>query len=301
MNCLYRGKIRPKSLENQSYGPELSFLKEIELSGISDKSLQTIKYSTRFFMEYCFSFDIEFINDVIPEIAKNYISKRAAKKISNSYKANTDNYTKRISPATLNKEIQYLKRYFEYCVDMDWIHKNPFRKVKYFKVQKNQRYYFSESDINKILDNAGKFYDFYCFLLHTGLRSTDAFRLKPSHIDGKYLKIKMNKTGDFLNIPLPEHILTILWSRMSNFKLFIEVLSDRQRRNCTKLVQSHFSPSFVRKNNINLHTFRHTYAHNMLNKGMPKEVLQTLLGHRSIKTTEIYANWICSDKLEKYI
>ncbi len=30
----------------------------------------------------------------------------------------------------------------------------------------------------------------------------------------------------------------------------------------------------------------------MLNKGAPKEVLQTLLGHRSIKTTEIYANWV---------
>ena len=30
----------------------------------------------------------------------------------------------------------------------------------------------------------------------------------------------------------------------------------------------------------------------MLNKGVPKEVLQTLLGHRSIKTTEIYANWV---------
>ena len=30
----------------------------------------------------------------------------------------------------------------------------------------------------------------------------------------------------------------------------------------------------------------------MLNKGVPKEVLQTLLGHRSIKTTERYANWV---------
>ena len=60
----------------------------------------------------------------------------------------------------------------------------------------------------------------------------------------------------------------------------------------TKHLQSNFEPDFVRKNNINLHTFRHTYAHNMLNKGVPQEVLQTLLGHRSIKTTEIYANWL---------
>ena len=46
---------------------------------------------------------------------------------------------------------------------------------------------------------------------------------------------------------------------------------------------------------------RHTYAHNMLDKGVPKEVLQTLLGHRSIKTTEIYANWVKTKKLEKWV
>ena len=43
------------------------------------------------------------------------------------------------------------------------------------------------------------------------------------------------------------------------------------------------------------------YAHNMLNKGVPKEVLQTLLGHRSIKTTEIYANWVRKEELEKWV
>ena len=43
-----------------------------------------------------------------------------------------------------------------------------------------------------------------------------------------------------------------------------------------------------------------TYAHTMLNKGVPKEVLQTLLGHRSIKTTEIYANWVRKEELERW-
>jgi site-specific recombinase XerD len=39
----------------------------------------------------------------------------------------------------------------------------------------------------------------------------------------------------------------------------------------------------------------------MLNKGVPKEVLQTLLGHRSVKTTEIYANWVKKDDLLKWV
>ena len=36
----------------------------------------------------------------------------------------------------------------------------------------------------------------------------------------------------------------------------------------------------------------------MLNKGASKEVLQILLGHRSIKTTEIDENWVSEEKLE---
>ncbi len=50
----------------------------------------------------------------------------------------------------------------------------------------------------------------------------------------------------------------------------------------TKLVMNH----------LHLHTLRQTYACNMLNKGASKEVLQILLGYRSIKTTEIDENWV---------
>ena len=111
----------------------------------------------------------------------------------------------------------------------------------------------------------------------------------------------MNKTGDFLNVPLPDAIKEMLAPRMANEYIFPEVRTDWQRRLCLKSVQKHFTRDFVRSNNINLHTFRHTYAHTMLNKGVPKEVLQTLLGHRSIKTTEIYANWIKKEELERWV
>ena len=93
----------------------------------------------------------------------------------------------------------------------------------------------------------------------------------------------------------------IMMGWMNSEFIFNELQTSFQRRKCTEHLQSNFEPDFVRKNNINLHTFRHTYAHNMLNKGVPKEVLQTLLGHRSIKTTEIYANWVRKEELERWV
>ncbi len=111
----------------------------------------------------------------------------------------------------------------------------------------------------------------------------------------------MNKTGDWLNIPLPANTIKILNQQISGEFIFGDLQTSFQRRKATEHLQSNFEPDFVRTNNINLHTFRHTYAHNMLNKGVPKEVLQTLLGHRSIKTTEIYANWVRKEELERWV
>ena len=55
------------------------------------------------------------------------------------------------------------------------------------------------------------------------------------------------------------------------------------RSEALKRVQECFKREFVRENKINPYTFSHTYAHSMLDWGVPKEVLQTLLGHLSIK------------------
>ncbi len=185
---------------------------------------------------------------------------------------------------------------------MEWLDRNPFRTVKYVKDDiPTQRYFFTTKDLTLIMQNPGKYIDFFIFLLKTGIRSTDVFNLSPEHLKGNSVVKQMNKTGDWLNIPIPTDCIDILNKRNNHSLYFPELQTAFQRKICTKHLQSNFEPDFVRTNNINLHTFRHTYAHNMLNKGVPKEVLQTLLGHRSIKTTEIYANWVRKEELEKWV
>ena len=59
---------------------------------------------------------------------------------------------------------------------------------------------------------------------------------------------------------------------------------DGGRSEALKRVQECFKREFVRENKINPHTFRYTYVHSMLDRNVPKEVLQTLPGHRSINS-----------------
>ena len=99
--------------------------------------------------------------------------------------------------STLIKEIGFIKRFFNHCIDMEWINRNPFRSIHYVKADNNyERYYFTEIEIERIMDNANQYNDFYTFLLQTGIRSTDAFALKPKHIKDNYLVKWMNKTGN---------------------------------------------------------------------------------------------------------
>jgi len=265
----------------------LSFLKEVERTSVKFKQVSDIDTKLNYFKNYCFSIGISDLDAINRNHANTYIVKRSQTKLA---------------PATLNMEFRFIKRFFNYCIMMGWINLNPFFGIKYIKDRRNlKRYFFSDDDLSVIMGNTDKYHDFYTLLLTTGIRSTDAFTLQPKHIQDNYLVKQMNKTGDWLNIPLPATAKQILEKQISGEFIFDKLQTSFQRRKCTEHLQSNFEPRFVRKNNINLHTFRHTYAHNMLNKGVPKEVLQTLLGHRSIKTTEIYANWVRKEELEKWV
>jgi len=286
---------------------KLAFLKDIELtSNIHKKYFDVIKSNLTLFITFCISHDVADVGNVAVEHAKEYFHLRCKSRAYNKYQSNIDDYIPKLTPKTINSELNILKRFFNYCIDMQWIESNPFRLIKALKIPIKERYFFSDNEINMIIENADKYKAFYEVLLYTGIRPTDCYKLAKKHLQGRYLTLRMNKTGNRLSIPLSNHIISTLEALSKDCEadetlLFEAFKSDRQKKNCVKKMQSNFTADFVRTNNINLHTFRHTYAHNMLNKGVPKEVLQTLLGHRSIKTTEIYANWVRKEELERWV
>jgi len=281
------------------------FLKHVELTGITYAQVKYIGSRIKAFQRYCAGKGISRLMEVKQDMCTSYMKKRSYEHINNFYRKGSKQDWKYPAISTLNREVGFQKRFFRFCLDNQWIHNNPWLGVPTLKDKGNDgpRYYFTPDDLEMIFENADLHYDFYYFLLHTGLRSTDAFALRSSSFQGNKMTIKMRKTGDWLRVlPIPNHVMDRLGGRLQRGGLlFTEYNSDRQRRNVRKHLQRLFSPDMVREQNINLHTFRHTYAHNMLNNGIPKEVLQTFLGHRSVRTTEMYTNWVNVSVLEKWV
>ena len=182
----------PVKLEYKVTKARLSFLIDLELtSKLCNKYFNVFSYTTRNFMEYSHKHNAYDLSEISSELARNFFQSRCNTRTKSKYKSSLDNFTPTLSVATVNKELQIMKRFFNYCIDMDWIDKSPFQVVKTLKKKgSGGRYHFSDSDIKMIMESAGRFHDFYYLLLHTGIRATDAFKLNKDHIKGNYLHLE---------------------------------------------------------------------------------------------------------------
>ena len=210
-----------------------------------------------------------------------------------------DNIVKKISSHAANKHLIHIKRFFSYCADMDYIVKTPVRRIDKLKLTIPRRYHFTTEEVTKIMENAGEFKPFFVMMLETGLRPTDTYDLRQEHFEDGCLKRYSNKTGEFIHIPISKTAIKTIHHLPA--RLF-PYANDRRWRTIALLnLQNNFDYGYVKKNNIRLHTFRHTFAMSKLADGVPKEAIQSFLGHESVKTTEIYANQMPKEQLRKYL
>ena len=217
---------------------------------------------------------------------------------------------------TINKYTRFIKKFFDFCVKRKWILRddNPCFGIEYRDEDKYIPYHFTSEEVDKLFSTEHTFTDFWTFMIETGMRACDAKLLTQSNFhlksDGRmYMQFKSVKTKLDLDVPISIRAQKVVES-------LGEILFPEGYE--TQFQPSHHD-GFLRmslltmkgllggKNHPNHddlkhHTFRHTFAINHLIKHKKKEVLQSLLGHTSIKTTEMfYANWIPNTYLTEYI
>ncbi len=228
-----------------------------------------------------------------------------------------DDLKTKLKNATVNKYLTKISSFFDYCIKMKWIKENPCALVALLPESESDAYHFSDNDLKVLFDNANGFTDWWTFLLETGIRACDAKSFTKANFivqDRMYVQFKQHKHGKkakSIKLPLTKKAVKIVESAgdvifpecykwlnrptKGHFNGFLEdslklmrgLLSDGNKFSMMK---------------VEHHTFRHTFAINNLNAGMPKEVLQTLLGHASLKTTEKhYANWMSDVSLNKWV
>lgn len=199
---------------------------------------------------------------------------------------------------TVAKHLRQLRTLVNEAINQGYIHADayPFRKFK-IKQEKGRHEFLTPDELRKLenLEVSDRklrhVLDAFLFCCYVGLRFSDFCQLKQSNfirVNGKkWLHFKSVKTGIELRLPL--HLLfegkalTIL-DRYCIAE-FANLGSNSEVNKCLAQI----SEMARIKKHITYHTARHTCATLLIHQGVPITTVQKLLGHTSVKTTEIYS------------
>ena len=204
---------------------------------------------------------------------------------------------------TVAKHLRQLRTLVNEAINQGYIHADayPFRKFK-IKQEKGRHEFLTPDELKKLENleiNDRKLrhvLDVFLFCCYVGLRFSDFCQLKQSNfikVNGKkWLHFKSIKTGIELRLPL--HLLfegkALAILDKYNIAEFASLGSNSEVNKC--LAQITMMARI--KKHVTYHTARHTCATLLIHQGVPITTVQRLLGHTSVKTTEIYSEILSS-------
>jgi site-specific recombinase XerD len=196
------------------------------------------------------------------------------------------------------KHIKNLKKVVRLAMQLDIITKNPFDSFK-CTVKEVNRNCLTQQDLDKLISKTGLnqrleiVKDVFIFCTYTGLSYADVAKLNKSHLQNgsKSILVARTKTGVPCDIPLLDRALDIL-ERYQSF-----ANADKKGRllpvNSNQKINEYLKEIAVLcdiSKTLTFHLARHTFATTVaIANGVTLEVVQSILGHRNIRTTQIYA------------
>lgn len=206
---------------------------------------------------------------------------------------------------TIAKHMKHLKRYINLAINKDLfeLQKYPFRKYK-IKYMDSKRGHLTPEELEKLERVAPKLQrtlrrtlDMFLFSCYTGLRFSDIVSIKHENfhlIDDKLWLIYSSVKTD-VNVRLPLFLLfdgkaMSIYERYSRrrSKTLFDV-SVSANSNVNKQLKRICQLACVDKK-LSFHMARHTNATLLLYNGANITTVQKLLGHKSVRTTEIYSD-----------
>lgn len=202
---------------------------------------------------------------------------------------------------TVAKHMRQLRTLVNEAINQGYISQEayPFRKYK-IKKEKKEHHFLMPNDLEKLeklklpdkKNNNQHVLDSFLFCCYCGLRFSDFKQLSNKNlviIDGKeWLVLNSIKTGIKLNIPL---YLLFNGKALRIMKKYenLEALSRLGCNSDTNRTLQKLGKMARIEKKFTYHTSRHTCATLLVHQGVPITTVQKLLGHTSVKTTQIYS------------
>ena len=274
------------------------------ISNITDGStkdfLEYLKYERRVSVNTVDSYGENLL------LLKNYTNKDLISLKKEDIKDFLDNVE-----ATARTKAHYLtvfNSFYKYLVFMDKIKSNPCDGIKAPKLEKKLPTYLTNEEIAKLFNiRLTKPVDYRNkaileVMYATGARISEVINLEVNQIDFEECIIRVVGKGKKERIiPLDDVTIEALDNYINNYRPFLiknetcnYVFLNKNgekisRQMIFKILKNLANKAGIIKE-ISPHTLRHSFASNLLNNGADLRVIQELLGHENLETTEIYSH-----------
>ncbi|WP_276391446.1 site-specific integrase [Eudoraea chungangensis] len=205
---------------------------------------------------------------------------------------------------TTTKYVVNFKKIMRIAFANNWVNKDPFFHWK-AKWKKVEREVLTELELRTMMEKEFKIKrleqvrDIFVFCCFTGLAYTDVQKLSKNHIvlkmnGTRWIKINRSKTDSRSTIPLlpaAEEIINKYADHPITLQngLLLPVISNQR----TNAYLKEIADRCDMEKHLTFHLARHTFATTVtLANGIPIESVSKMLGHQSLKTTQIYAKVI---------
>ena len=203
-----------------------------------------------------------------------------------------------------NTTVKYLKNFkkiINFSRNMGWIHSDPFVNYK-AKLEEVDKEILTEEELKRLINKVfsiprvEQVKDVFLFCCLTGLSYSDVKKLSEKNIfvgmDGnKWIQLSRTKTNVLTKVPLFPLAIEILNKYANSVECkkenkLLPVLSNQKYNSYLK----EMADCLGIDKNLTSHTARHTFATTVtLNNRIPLETVSKMLGHKSLKTTQIYS------------
>lgn len=274
------------------------------ISNITDESikdfLEYLKYERRVSVNTVDSYGENLL------LLKNYTNKDLISLKKEDIKDFLDNVE-----ATARTKAHYLtvfNSFYKYLLFMDKIKSNPCDGIKAPKLEKKLPTYLTNEEIAKLFNiRLTKPVDYRNkaileVMYATGARISEVINLELNQIDFEECIIRVVGKGKKERIiPLDDVAIEALDNYINNYRPFLiknetcnYVFLNKNgekisRQMIFKILKNLANKAGITKE-ISPHTLRHSFASNLLNNGADLRVIQELLGHENLETTEIYSH-----------
>lgn len=212
---------------------------------------------------------------------------------------------KLVKPLSQNSKVSYFNK-LRACINQAFedriIPINPLRSVEGFKQEETERVFLTFEEVKELAktpcrnDVLKRAFLFSCL---TGLRKSDIERLRWKDVQqfGEFTRINFTqkKTGGRQYLDINDQAVTLMGERGRDNEL---VFSGFKYSSYTLVELFKWCTKAGIKKDVTFHAGRHTFAVLMITEGVDLFTVSKLLGHKDLKTTQIYAKVIDQKRQE---